>query len=200
MSEIFLPDYKITEHYSFSPILLLLLNPPFFLGQRHRCPYLLFVNVFRSRIFWNTAHLILTAIKLYPSVPIGRLRSTITIVLRPKTWIVVVIKRCSVRHWPPVVCRKVHVLFTLFVLFAHSGVQHILSCVFVLFVFVLCTPCCQCLWIVPFWLAHRYSLTFIYRSHRFNMGIGFVLTVLHHRTVLFWPQSCSVKTIHRSNK
>jgi hypothetical protein len=38
---------------------------------------------------------------------------------------------------PPVVCRRVHVLFTLFV-FVHSGVQHILCCVFVLFVFVLC--------------------------------------------------------------
>ena len=35
-------------------------------------------------------------------------------------------------------------------LFAYSGVQHILSCVFVLFVFVLCILCCQFLWIVHF--------------------------------------------------
>ena len=34
--------------------------------------------------------------------------------------------------------------------FAHSGVQHILCCVFVLFFFVLCTLCCQFLWIVHF--------------------------------------------------
>jgi len=27
-------------------------------------------------------------------------------------------------------------------LFAHSGVQHILRCVFALFLFVLCAPCC----------------------------------------------------------
>jgi hypothetical protein len=33
-------------------------------------------------------------------------------------------------------------------LFAHSGVQHILRCVFVLFVFVLCTLCYQFLWIM----------------------------------------------------
>jgi hypothetical protein len=38
---------------------------------------------------------------------------------------------------PPIICRRVHVLFTLFVLFAYSGVQHILCCAFILFVFVL---------------------------------------------------------------
>jgi hypothetical protein len=32
-------------------------------------------------------------------------------------------------------------------LFAHSGVHHILCCVFISFLFVLCTPCCQCIWI-----------------------------------------------------
>jgi len=31
---------------------------------------------------------------------------------------------------PPVFCRRAHVLFTLFVLIAHSGVQHILCCGF----------------------------------------------------------------------
>ena len=31
---------------------------------------------------------------------------------------------------PPVFCRRAHVLFTLFVLFAHNGVQHILCCGF----------------------------------------------------------------------
>ena len=44
-------------------------------------------------------------------------------------------------------------------LFVYSGVHHILRCVFVLFVFVLCTPCCQFLWIVQFWLLFRCSLT-----------------------------------------
>jgi hypothetical protein len=55
-------------------------------------------------------------------------------------------------YLPPVVCRRAHVLFTLFVFIAYSGVQHILCCVFVLFFFVLCTLCCQFLWIVYFWL------------------------------------------------
>jgi hypothetical protein len=36
----------------------------------------------------------------------------------------------------------------LFEFIAYSGVQHILCCVFVLFFFVLCTLCCQFLWIV----------------------------------------------------
>ena len=60
----------------------------------------------------------------------------------------------------PVVCRKAHVLFTLFV-FAYSGVQHIFCSGFDLFFFVLCALCCQFLWIVHFWLTLRYSLTFI---------------------------------------
>jgi hypothetical protein len=48
-------------------------------------------------------------------------------------------------------------------LFAHSDVQHILCCVFALIFFVLCTLCCQFLWIVPlFLLLLRYSLMFIY--------------------------------------
>ena len=49
----------------------------------------------------------------------------------------------------PVVCRRAHVLFTLFV---HSDVLHILCCVF----FVVCT---QFLWIVHLWLALLCSLT-----------------------------------------
>ena len=47
-------------------------------------------------------------------------------------------------------------------LLAFSGVQHIWCCVFVLVFFVLCTLCCQFLWIVHFWLPLRYSLAFIY--------------------------------------
>jgi len=43
---------------------------------------------------------------------------------------------------------------------AHNGVQNILCCL--LFVFVLCTPSCQFLWIINFSLPLRYSSTFIY--------------------------------------
>ena len=48
-------------------------------------------------------------------------------------------------------------------LFVHSGVKHILCCVFD-FPFVLCTLCYQFLWIVHFWFPLRYSLTFIYKN------------------------------------
>jgi len=40
-----------------------------------------------------------------------------------------------------------------FFLLAYSGVQHILSCVFVFFSFVLCTLCCQILLDCPFLIA-----------------------------------------------
>ena len=46
-------------------------------------------------------------------------------------------------------------------LFAYSGVQHIMCCVFALFFFVLYYLCYQFLWIVRFWLPFRYSLAFI---------------------------------------
>ena len=49
---------------------------------------------------------------------------------------------------PPVVCRRVHILLTLFVFVWHSGVQHISCCVFFILSCVLCTQCCQFLWIV----------------------------------------------------
>ena len=69
----------------------------------------------------------------------------------------------------PDVCRSVYLLRNVYLLylrclllFAYSGVQHILCRVFVLFFFVLYTLCCQFRWIVLFWLPLRYSLTFIY--------------------------------------
>jgi hypothetical protein len=44
----------------------------------------------------------------------------------------------------------------------YSGVQHIMCCGFAMIFFVLCTLCCQFLWIVPiFDCTLRYSLTFI---------------------------------------
>ena len=51
---------------------------------------------------------------------------------------------------PPVVCRMARVLFTLFCFFVDSGVQYILCRVFILFFVVLCTLCCQFLWIILF--------------------------------------------------
>ena len=48
-------------------------------------------------------------------------------------------KRCSVLL-PPVVCMS---YLRYLYLFAHSGIQHILCCVFVMLFFVLCALCCQ---------------------------------------------------------
>ena len=84
--------------------------------------------------------------------------------------------------WPPVVCRRAHILFTYLCLFAYSGVQSILCCVFVLFFFVLCTLCCQFLWIVNFYLPLRYSLTFILCVVFCRL---FVLL-----SFFFWPLCC----------
>ena len=85
------------------------------------------------------------------------------------------IETMFVSSLPPVVCRRAHVLFTLF-----EFVYIIYVVVFFVFCFflVLCTLCCQFLWIgfvffglvcpmlpvslgCPFWLPLRYSLMFI---------------------------------------
>jgi hypothetical protein len=56
-----------------------------------------------------------------------------------------------------------HVGISYLCLFACSGVQHILCCVFVLIVFVSCVSLChQFLWIVHFLLPLWYSLAFIF--------------------------------------
>ena len=46
--------------------------------------------------------------------------------------------------------------------FAHSGVKHILCCVFVLFDLALCTICCQFLSFIRSWLSLCFPLTEIY--------------------------------------
>jgi len=61
----------------------------------------------------------------------------------------------------PVVCVRAYLRYLSLLVYS-GGVQHILCCVFVLFVFVLCILCCQFLWIVHCRLPLRYSLTFIY--------------------------------------
>ena len=72
---------------------------------------------------------------------------------RSVLWWPLRIKTIIGSSFPRVVCRREHVLFTLFVFVWHSGVQPILCCVFALIFFFL--------WIVLFWLPLRYSRTFI---------------------------------------
>jgi len=64
-------------------------------------------------------------------------------------------------------------------LFAYSSVQHMLCFVLVLFVFILCTLCCQFLWIVifdcPFSILYR---LFILRSScKIDTNRGFLHTL-----------------------
>ena len=54
-----------------------------------------------------------------------------------------------------------------------------ISAYFVLFVFVLCTVCCQFLWIVHFGSPLRYSLTFIIYPGKQASNIQYILLLLH---------------------
>ena len=59
-------------------------------------------------------------------------------------------KKCSVRLYLQWFVRGLMSYVRYLCLLAHSGVQHILCCVFVLFFLVLCTLYCQFRWIVHF--------------------------------------------------
>ena len=87
---------------------------------------------------------------------------------------------------PLVVCRRAHVFFLRYLcLLTHSGVQHILCCVFVLCFFVLCTLCCQFLLIVHFWMPLLYSLKFIHLS-KANLRLLWIISILILTFILKW--------------
>jgi hypothetical protein len=101
-----LQNCKITRHHSFSSILLLLLKPPFFLDQHHRFLYLLFVNLCRSWLLLKYSQPDLWPWKGHSENRVQHTTSSYWTILEykyesfkawSKTWIVVVIKRCSVR-------------------------------------------------------------------------------------------------------
>ena len=62
---------------------------------------------------------------------------------------------------PPVVCMMAHVLFTIFVFFAHSDLQHILCCGFCFVYLRLVCPLLPVSLYCPFLIAPSVSLTFI---------------------------------------
>jgi hypothetical protein len=80
--------------------------------------------------------------------------------------------------------------------FAYSGVRHLVFCVFVLFVFVVSTLCCQLLWIVLFLLRLRYTLTFIfvlclvYPVLPFSLDCPFLIASSVFANVYFRSVSC----------
>jgi len=107
----------------------------------------------------------------------------------------------------PVVCRTVRVLYTLFV---HSGVHHILCCVCVLFVFVLCLvyPMLPVSLDFPFVITLRYSLTFISivmvnnsiiinktNNHLWRHNIEHTKTTLWHWQYISWFETVYTKML-----
>ena len=80
-------------------------------------------------------------------------------------------------------------------LFVYSSIQHILCCIFALFVFVLCTQCCQCLWITNSWLPCRLFLTFIYLVYpvlpvSLDYPFSVALSVVSGLSILGCPVGC----------
>ena len=62
-------------------------------------------------------------------------------------------KRCSIRLYLQLFVGELMFYLRYSCLIAYSDVQHTICCDFALFFFVLCTLCCQFLWIFPFLIA-----------------------------------------------
>ena len=73
---------------------------------------------------------------------------------------------------PPLLCRGECLIYVINYLFAYSCVRR------VVFSPVLCTLCCQCLWIVLFWLSLRYSPTFTNSITKVNLVVFLILFLL----------------------
>ena len=84
-------------------------------------------------------------------------------------------------------------------LLPYSGVQQILCCVYVLFVFVLTTLWYQLLLIVYFWLPLRYSLMFIYDTlFEFDTPAHYLLVCLNPvERCLITKDSCNIGFIQK---
>jgi len=83
--------------------------------------------------------------------------------------------RCSVRLYLRLLLGELLSYLRYLCLFAHCCVQHILCCVFVLSVFVLCTLCCQCLGIV--FLRLVYPMLPVSRDCLFTSCVPYVARV-----------------------
>ena len=83
--------------------------------------------------------------------------------------------RCSVRLYLRLLLGELLSYLRYLCLFAHCCVQHILRCVFVLSVFVLCTLCCQCLGIV--FLRLVYPMLPVSRDCLFTSCVPYVARV-----------------------
>jgi hypothetical protein len=70
-------------------------------------------------------------------------------------------------------------------LFVCSGVQHVLCGVFGLFIFVLCTLCCQCLWVV-------FVLCLVYTMLPVSLGCLRLVSCVHYVASVSGLSSCCV--------
>ena len=119
-------------------------------------------------LFWNNLHQVRAEPKDWKAVKFWTYSDSV--VFSPLCWLDQIrifnicvftfwVLSCDVRYdfrkqmmfgssLPPVVYRRLMSYLRYLCLFAYSGDQDILCCVFVLFFFVLCTLCCHFLWIV----------------------------------------------------
>jgi hypothetical protein len=101
--------------------------------------------------------------------PIMSLRSEFRVVMA-----ILCIKTMFGSSLPPVVCRRAHVLFRLFVFVCIQWCPTYIVLCFCFISLCLVYPiCCQFLWIVHLWLPLRYSLTVIYQDNM-KKSISFV--------------------------
>ena len=100
------------------------------------------------------------------------------------------IKRCSVRLYIQLFVGELMSYLRYLYLLVHSGVQHILCCIFLLLFFVFCIQCCQFLWIVHLLLSLLYFLTFIVIKSSISV-LNFHITVVCY----IWYQitTCSIR-------
>jgi hypothetical protein len=100
-------------------------------------------------------------------------------------------KRCSVRFYLQLFVGGV--VSYLFSIVFVCGVQHILCCVIVLMLFVLCSLCCRFLW--HFWLPLRYSVMFIH-----GLNLPFLVKWCSVMQVFYMLVNCHKKMFHTVGK
>jgi hypothetical protein len=100
------------------------------------------------------------------------------------------LQRVNINHWYRRCCFRIKTMFFYLQVFieglmsylrylcllAKSGVRHILCRVFIQFFFVLCTTCCQFLWLVQFWSLGG-------KKHRFYAKIVTDITRLFRKRI-----------------
>ena len=120
------------------------------LGSMLRCPYKTMFGSFLPLIVWRGAHIVLCYFCLFAHSGVQHMltiRVTLQVSYKRQQLLVLRGHLCSSLFWWGPCCPYFLVFCLVFYI--------------VLYVFVLCTQCCQCLWIVHSRLPLRISLTLI---------------------------------------